>query len=61
MATENGADKHWSVATLNVANYWRLQTSSFGAGIAADGLKNQNEMPNSATYYVKIRIRKDSD
>ena len=58
LATENGADKHWSVATLNVANYWRLQTSSFGAGIAADGLKNQDEMPNSATYYVKIRIRK---
>ncbi len=55
----NGAETHWSMVKnpTQVPNYVQLSTSSYGAGLVAYGLINQNQIPDGANYYVKVRIR----
>ena len=55
-----GAEPHWSL--LNVEedpiDYWNLNTLDHIPGIASEDLITDDEIPDGANYYVRLRLRK---
>ncbi len=51
---------HWSKVKIDegVNNHIRLNTSQYSQGYVIENLRRPSEIPDSATYYLKIGIRK---
>lgn len=54
---------HWSQIKINeqAPNFWRLVLGQHNSGYVAENVMDDDQQPDSTTYYVRLKIRKRSN